>query len=217
MDALLRRDEQSDRRPIKRPMILGLGGTLRPDSTSERALRLALFSAAERGAVTEIISAGELNLPMYDPDRAEPVPAADRLIDAVRRADGLIVSTPAYHGGISGLLKNALDYLQALASAPEPYLHNRAVGCIVAASGWQAGATTLTSIRSIVHALRGWPTPLGVAINSAIKPFGPDGTIVDANVGNQLDILGAQVVAFARAQRESVGGFAEAAECLPTS
>ncbi len=184
------------------PTILGIGGTLRPDSTSERALRIALDVAARRGAHTEIITARELNLPMYDPDCATLAVGAERLIESVRRADGLIVSTPAYHGGASGLLKNALDYLQVLAAAPDPYLHNKAVGCIVAASGWQGGSTTLTSLRSTIHALRGWPTPLGIAINSTTKPFGADGRIVDAKLGSQLEALGAQVVAFARAQRE---------------
>jgi NAD(P)H-dependent FMN reductase len=38
-------------------------------------------------------------------------PAALRLLSALRRADGLIIATPTYHGGVSGLLKNALDYL----------------------------------------------------------------------------------------------------------
>lgn len=186
------------------PFILGIGGTLRPDSTSERALRLALHAAAKRGAITKIIVARELDLPMYDPDRKECIESVEYLIDMVRRADGLIISSPAYHGGPSGLLKNALDYLQALAVDPNPYLHDKAVGCIVAASGWQAGITTLAAIRSIVHALRGWPTPLGVAINSATHPFGPDGNLLDSKVGDQLETMGSQVFLFATRQRCSM-------------
>jgi FMN reductase len=184
------------------PTILGIGGTLRPNSTSERALRVALDVAATRGAHIEIITARELNLPMYDPDCAVLAEGAGHLIESVRRADGLIVSTPAYHGGASGLLKNAFDYLEALAAAPNPYLHNKAVGCIVAASGWQGGSATLTSLRSIIHALRGWPTPLGVAINSTTMPFGVDGRVADPKLGGQLEALGSQVVAFSSAQRE---------------
>ncbi|MGC1304405.1 MAG: FMN reductase, partial [Caulobacteraceae bacterium] len=83
---------------------------------------------------------------------------------------------------------------------PQPYLHHKAVGCIVSAAGWQAGATTLSSLRSTVHALRGWPTPLGVLVNSANRPFGPDGEALDHKLGEQLAILGTEVTAFARAQ-----------------
>jgi FMN reductase len=133
---------------------------------------------------------------MYDPHEPVLGEEAAFLVDAVRNADSLIIATPGYHGGMSGLLKNALDYLQALAEDPVPYLHNKAVGCIVTAAGWQAGATTLTSLRSTVHALRGWPTPLGVMINSTTKPFDADGSVRDPNVSDQLANLGRQVASF---------------------
>jgi FMN reductase len=96
-------------------------------------------------------------------------------------------------------VKNALDYLEALRTAERPYLDGRAVGVIVCAAGWQATTSTLISLRSMVHALRGWPTPLGVAINSIDRPFGEDGTI-KASVQLQLEILGRQVADFALMQ-----------------
>lgn len=179
-----------------RPVILGIGGTLRDSSTSEIALGIALAGAQSRGATTEVLTARDLDLPMYDPDEGSRVDArARRLLDAVRRADGVIIATPGYHGGMSGLLKNALDFLQEIADDPAPYLHGRAVGCIVSAAGTQAGAAVLGSLRTTVHALRGWPTPLGVVINSLTKPFAPDAT--DAKIAGQLDILADQVVSFA--------------------
>jgi FMN reductase len=182
------------------PVILGIGGTLRPFSSSEVALRNALGAAARQGATTEILTAEDLGLPMYDPQQADDLEAARYLLEAVRRADCLIIATPGYHGGMSGFLKNVLDYLQGLAADPEPYIHNKAVGCIVSAAGWQAGATVLASVRSTVHALRGWPTPLGVVINSALAPFGPGGEVVDPKVDEQLTILANQVVTFGRAR-----------------
>jgi FMN reductase len=182
------------------PLILGLGGTLRTGSSSELALRHALAAVERAGARTRLITAVEMDLPMYNPDRPIAAAAAD-LIDAARRADGLVVATPGYHGGMSGLVKNALDYLQELAEDPSPYLHGKAVGCIVTSAGWQAGTTTLAALRSIVHALRGWPTPLGVVVNSAEPVFDPSGRIVDARISGQLDALSEQVVTFARNQR----------------
>ena len=43
-------------------------------------------------------------------------------------SDGLIIATPSYHGGVSGMIKNALDYIEALRDDARPYLHGRAVG-----------------------------------------------------------------------------------------
>lgn len=150
------------------------------------------------GARTEVIPASELQLPLYRPDGSQR-PESTEFVETIRRADGVIVSTPGYHGGISGLVKNALDYIEELRDDERPYLHGRPVGCIVCAYGWQAATTTLVSLRSTAHALRGWPTPLGVGINSAEPSFGPDGAVVDSHVAAQLRLLGEQVVELATA------------------
>jgi FMN reductase len=181
-----------------RPFILGIGGTTRPGSSTERALQVALESAAAEGAEVGLISGAELQLPMYDPAIPGLPPSADRLIAEVRRCHGLVIASPGYHGTISGMVKNAIDYVEELRGDPAPYLDGRAVGCIACAYGWQATGTTLVALRSIVHALRGWPTPLGVGINSALPVFGPNGSCIDENVAFQLQTVGRQVVEFAR-------------------
>jgi FMN reductase len=185
------------------PYIVGIGGTTRSQSTSERALRLALAAAAVEGATTLLLGADDLCLPMYTPDQSERTPAARRLVDELAHADGVIVSSPGYHGGLSGLIKNALDYIEDLRGADLPYLEGRAVGCIASAAGWQATTTTLISLRSVVHALRGWPTPLGVAINSTQPLTTPDGAPANDAIHMQLQILGRQVVEFARLHHDA--------------
>jgi FMN reductase len=77
-----------------------------------------------------------------------------------------------------------------------PYLDGRAVGVIVSASGWQACGTTLVSVRSAIHALRGWPTPFGVTVNSAEQHPAADGTF-DESITTALQILATQLTDFA--------------------
>jgi FMN reductase len=180
-----------------KPRILGIGGTTRQGSSSERALRIALDLAERAGAETDILLADDLEFPAYAPERGSLGPQTGRLLDLVRRADGLIVASPGFHGGPSGLIKNALDHLEELRDDERPYLDGRAIGCIVCAAGWQATATTLAALRSTVHALRGWPTPLGVTINST--PVGDVDPIAAA--APQLGMLVDQVVGLARWQR----------------
>ena len=95
---------------------------------------------------------------------------------------------------------------RAVTATPRPYLDGRAVGSIACAGGWQAAAVTLTGLRAIVHALRGWPTPLGVALNTSEPVFGPDGALVDRAALGQLEILADQVVSFARRDTPGAGG-----------
>jgi FMN reductase len=179
------------------PYILGVGGSTRANSSSERAVAAALQAAEKAGAQIHLISATKLELPMYAPERPERTDEAKEFIAQVTRADGMILGSPGYHGGISGLIKNALDYIEDLREIDPPYLQDTPVGCLVCAAGWQAAITTLVSLRSTVHALRGWPTPLGVAINTVESPFAEDGTIADTGIADQLDLLGQQVVDFA--------------------
>ena len=180
--------------------VLGLGGSLRRPSQSETALRMALRGAKEAGAVTELISADALRLPLYpSPDMATD-PKVVALLAAVRRADGLILASPAYHGTMSGALKNALDYLQYLADDEPPYLDGRAVGALSTGDGTQAVVQTVDALRSVVHALRAWPTPIGVAIHEAGRTL-QDGEVSDDRVAELLRAMGAQVVEFALARR----------------
>ena len=180
--------------------VVGIGGSLRTDSQSERALRIALDGAERAGAKTTVISGADLVLPFYDPAEPQRNRAAYRLVEELRNADGVVLVSPGYHGTISGLVKNALDYVEDLRDDTRPYLDGRAVGCVATARGWQAAVTTLTSLRSIVHALRGWPTPLGAAVNSAHVLFGPDGDCSDEQVAANLRTIGLQVVEFATAR-----------------
>ncbi|AFL50876.1 FMN reductase [Sinorhizobium fredii] len=99
------------------------------------------------------------------------------------------------------LVKNALDYTEDMRNDPAVYLDGRAVGCITCAYGPQAAGTTLVALRSIVHALRGWPTPLGVGINSASCRFSPGEEPSDAAIADQLKILATQVIQGAFAMR----------------
>ncbi|CAH1659553.1 MULTISPECIES: NAD(P)H-dependent oxidoreductase [unclassified Chelatococcus] len=179
--------------------IVALGGTTRVGSSSENAARFALAEAAKLGAKVQMFDGALLNMPMYAPESAKRSSEALELIAALRAADGVILASPGYHGGISGMLKNALDYTEDMREDTRVYLEHRSVGCIVCAAGWQAVGTTLTSLRSIVHALRGWPTPLGVGINTvAVRAFDQEGNCIDPNTRAQLHILAEQVVTFAR-------------------
>lgn len=182
----------------KVPFVVGLGGTLRADSSTERAVRYCLEAVERQGGRTRMFAGPDLELPMYAPHSLERTPAALEFVSALRDADAVVVGSPGYHGAISGLVKNALDYIEDLREAPRVYLDNTPWGCISCAYGWQAAVGTLGQLRSIGHALRAWPTPLGVAINSADKIWAETGELADGTVRGQLDMLATQLLTFGR-------------------
>jgi FMN reductase len=180
----------------QRPRIVGFGGSTSPSSVTNVLLRECLSLAADVGAETSVFTGDVLaDLPIFGANGEAPGPTSAALVEAVRGADAVVIATPGYHGGMSGLVKNALDHLEALRDDARPYLEGRAVGVIVAASGWQACGTALVSVRSAIHALRGWPTPFGVTVNSAEQHPGPDGSFGEPITG-ALRILAGQLMEF---------------------
>src|SRR5258708_14352640 len=114
---------------------------------------------------------------MYAPYELERTPWALELVSGLRDADAVVVGSPGYHGAVSGLVKNALDYIEDLREDRRGYLDNTPWGCISCAFGW--------------------PTPRGVAINSADQIWHHAGELTDTTVCEQLDLLATQLLPFA--------------------
>ena len=182
----------------QRPKIVGLGGSLAPVSKSLAALRVAAAAAEEHGADVRIFEVRELDLPFYESGR-EPPPQALVFADAVYEASGLLLSSPMYHGTISGSFKNALDWLELLRRREPPYLTNKIVGLISTASAVQ-GLQAVNTLEYVVRALRGWAIPLVIPINQR-QAFDGDGRIVDERVDAQLRALGNEVAAMCLVRR----------------
>jgi len=95
--------------PIK-PRLLGISGSLRKRSYNT-AILAALAEAVAAEANLELFPLNEV--PLYDEDADTKTPPAVivRLRAAVASADGIVIASPEYNFGISGVLKNALDWI----------------------------------------------------------------------------------------------------------
>ena len=180
-------------RPVR---VVGLGGSLREESTSRTALQVALEGAAASGAGVELIWVRDLDLPLYTAEHAPP-PDAHRLAETAYNADALIWSSPTYHGSVSGSFKNALDWLILLAENDPPYLMNKPIGLVTTAGGVQ-GLQAVNTMDFIARALRGWSVPLVLPVAQSWQSFDPDGHLKDEAIATQLRRLGAEVVRAAR-------------------
>jgi len=178
--------------------IVGIGGTFRPRSSSEMLVRAVLAACEVQGARTTMFDGPALAaLPHFNPEHPDRTAEQAAFVASVRDADALVIGSPGYHGGVSGLVKNAIDLLEDTRPDARVYFDGMPVGLIVSAAGWQAGGVTLAALRGIVHAMRGWPTPAGIAINSIEqKPFAADGTITDAGVAAQVALQAQHIMQF---------------------
>lgn len=186
-----------------RPLVVGIGGSMRPGSTTLAALERALAAAAFAGARTDLLDVRALSLPMYEPDL--PLSAfgdnAVRLVDAVRRADALLFAAPAYQGTLAGVVKNAIDYLQFLADDDPPYLTGKVAGLIATADGGQAAPNAVAALVHAAHALRAVVAPFTISIPRAWSLLDAEGEIAADPWGRRLDALGQQVADLAAVLR----------------
>lgn len=180
-------------RPVR---ILGIGGTTSEKSWSLVPLQAALDRAREAGAETELASVYQLDLPMFRTDwRLEDYPPTLAwLIDEVRRADGIILCSPTYHGTISGALKNVLDSLIFLAWDTPPYLGGKPVA--VMAYGGMTSMGVLQALTTCVRGLKGITVPTHVAVPE--RAIDRDTiTIIDERITDRIDHMVGELLSFA--------------------
>ncbi len=131
------------------PVLLGLSGSLRADSGNRKLLREAarLFGDSD-------YQEGNLNLPLYDGDveAAQGIPdAVQTLANQIGAADAVIISTPEYNKGPSGVLKNALDWVSRTSSNPWA---DKPVAVMSAAAGRAGGERAQMVLRGFMVAFR---------------------------------------------------------------
>lgn len=129
--------------------LLGISGALRKDSSNTKLMREAmrLFGEAE---TTE----ADLNLPLYDGDLEDAQgipPEVQKLADQIATADALVISGPEYNKGVSGVLKNALDWVSRTDVFPWT---GKPVAIMSAASGRAGGERTQMMLRACLVAFR---------------------------------------------------------------
>ena len=121
--------------------LLGISGALRAASTNTQLVRHAadIFDA-------ESFTMADLNLPLYNGDvEAAGIPApVQTLADQIRDADAVIISTPEYNKSISGVLKNALDWVSRTEGSPWT---DKPVAIMSSAAGRAGGERTQFALR----------------------------------------------------------------------
>jgi chromate reductase len=118
------------------PKLLTISGSLRKGAFN----RKLLAEAVRAFGPAEVIEA-DLNLPLYDGDleEAEGVPASvQALVEQIKAADAVVISSPEYNKGISGVLKNALDWISRV---PGSAFKNKPTVVMSANAGRTGGET----------------------------------------------------------------------------
>lgn len=177
-------------RPIQ---VVALAGSLRENSLTRAALRIALSGARATSAQTRLLDLNEYDLPFADgrDDESTYPPGVFRLREDVKAAQGIIIGTPEYHGSYTGVLKNALDLLGF------DEFEGKIVGLVGVSAGKMGAVSALDGLRGIGRSLHAWVIPEQVSIAEVERVITEDGTIQNPRIEGRLRELGRQVARFA--------------------
>lgn len=134
---------------MTRYKLLGISGSLRKEATNRKLLREAARAFGECN-YTE----ADLNLPLYDGDAETEsgVPASVQLLaDQIVAADAVLISTPEYNKGLSGVLKNALDWVSRTDGRP---FRDKPLAIMSAAAGRSGGERGHSTLRLCMVSFR---------------------------------------------------------------
>jgi FMN reductase len=169
--------------------ILGINGSLRENSCSYLALQHAMDLVRNRGCRANIFDVRKSPLPFCNGNKTDPrpdFPAVSLLRRLVSEAHGLIIATPEYHGGMSGVMKNLLDLLDI------EHLEGKVVGCISVLGG-QQNSNALNDLRQVIRWCHGWVIPEQIAIAHSAKSF-PDPCLRNPDLSERFDKFAGSLV-----------------------
>lgn len=188
------------------PRILALAGSLRSGSYNKLILAVAADGARAAGAAVTRVDLGDYPVPPYDGDLEArdgiPGPAL-KLKELFRASDGLLLASPEYNAGISGTLKNVLDWFSRTAPGEKPLeCYRGKVAALCAASpGALGGIRGLAIVRLILGSIGVVVLADQVAVPKAAEAFDAEGNVVDPGRRKALMELGGALAHATRALR----------------
>ena len=160
---------------------LGIAGSMRQASYSTLVLKMVLEEAKKYKTDIRILDLRQVNLPLYNP--STPNESSNNDIEKISKllkwADSIILSSPDYHGSMSGAIKNFLDYFW------EEFA-GKTFGYIVASH--EKGLTVADQMRTAIRQCYGWSMPYNISINGE-KDFNSKREIVNSTLVDRIKIL----------------------------
>jgi chromate reductase len=175
--------------------VLGVVGSLRPDSHNLRLLRAA---ADQLPPGVELVVFEELKAvePFDETDEHETgggMPGADTFIAAIREADAVLFATPEYNGSIPGVLKNAIDWASRPTPATSP-LARKPVAVIGASTGSFGAVWAQAELRKALGLAGARVLDHELAVPTAHQAFKEDGRLLRGGSKRRLREILADIV-----------------------
>jgi len=179
--------------------ILAFAGSLRRDSYNKKLARVAAESARRAGAEVTLLDLRDHPLPIYDGD-AEAESGVPEVAMQLKRIfhehDGLLIASPEYNSGYSGVLKNTIDWVSrpVAGEAPLGAFTGKVAGLISASPGALGGLRGLFALRELLQNIQVMVLPELLAVSKAHEAFTAEGGLKETREQQQLERICTRLV-----------------------
>lgn len=159
--------------------IMGICGSYSLDSANGLMIKLVLDECSRLGAEVITWDNKENPLPFVGEEGCWDHPNVKKYKEMADSADAFVLASPEYHGTMSGVMKNSLDWLSFDQTSGKVF-------GLISTLGGQANTTTLNHMRVAVRWIHGWTIPEQLVVANVKKAFSDDGKILDNNLNERL-------------------------------
>lgn len=177
------------------PKILAFAGSTRTESYNKKLVKIAALGAQNAGAEVTYLDLRDIPMPLFDQDleAQEGLPLnARKLKDIMLAHQGLLIASPEYNSSISGVLKNAIDWVSRPVNGEPPLacFADKVATIMSASPGALGGLRNLVHLRAILGNLKVIVLPDQIAVAKAHEAFNSNDTLKDAQQQAAVEQLG---------------------------
>tara|TARA_B100000945_G_C20406915_1_gene610530 strand:+ start:1707 stop:2252 length:546 start_codon:yes stop_codon:yes gene_type:complete len=160
--------------------VMGISGSYGNESNNSKLVKLGLEVLSNLGAETYFWDLNEKPLPLVGEEGSWENKNVAEFQNLATEVNAYLLSSPEYHGCMSGVMKNQLDWI-----------YNKHVGgkafALMSTLGGQSNSNTLNQMRIAVRWIHGWAIPEQIAVPNIKEAFNDDGLLNDEKLIERLE------------------------------
>ncbi|HJL55056.1 MAG: NADPH-dependent FMN reductase [Candidatus Thalassarchaeaceae archaeon] len=168
-------------------VVMGISGSYEMESSNGRLLELVLGDCRTAGAEAFVWDNEKTPLPMVGEEGCWSHPNVKKFKDKAESADAFVLSSPEYHGTMSGVMKNNLDWLSSEQASGKVF-------GLMSTLGGRTNSNTLNHMRIVARWVHGWVVPEQVAIGNVESAFDESGQLIEESIRNRVSGLAESLV-----------------------
>ena len=170
--------------PIK---IMGISGSYDNDSANSRLIELLFQRCNVLGAETYVWDNKTKPLPIVGEEGSWDSINVKEFQELASSVDAFVLSSPEFHGTMSGVMKNSLDWLYS------KHTSGKVFG-LISTLGGQSSNNTLNHMRIAARWIHGWVAPEQIVVPHIKDAFNRDGSLVDHSINERLTKMAESIV-----------------------